>query len=143
SVLPTILTPVLGVLVLLGAIATVRGGRVWVGVAALLPPLAAMAASSLGRYPLTPRLLLFASPGIALLFGVGLHDLSARLCRSLSSIRPRHIAAGFLLPFVIVGSSALAAGEPATESMRAALRDVQLRADPGAPLYVFARNLPA
>ena len=106
----------------------------------LAPILATVFMSMLGKYPMGPRLLIFLSPCIFALIGIGLAEL-------LRLARMRQTVAGPVGAMLILAWSAPEAfanmGDPETEKGgRLAVRRV-LSTDAGTPVYILPAGLPS
>jgi hypothetical protein len=140
---PPLLVPLFILLAGCGLARLVVSRRADFAVLFALPLLLAFGAALLGRYALHPRLLLFAVPAVVLLVAMGVNAVAVWTAGRLPLMRPRFVAAAFVLPFVIVGASVLTARSPQYEAMAPIVAELEKRADPQAPVYVFARNTPA
>jgi hypothetical protein len=106
------------------------------------PFVLALLASAAGRFPIAPRLVLFALPGLALLGAAG---VGAAVSRLPARRRPLvWLAATVLvilpLEFASIVRSLALEGPGQFERLVRAFRE---RSRPGEPIYVFARSLPA
>ena len=136
---------VAGLLVLplgLGAWALARRPGPWAVALLLVPVFGAVAASVVRAYPVAPRLLLFAVPGLALLIAAGTEVVTAWLSRHWPVAWLA--AAGVALAFLPGLDAARQLVQPyereATRSLIARFREQHA---PGAAIYVFARGIPA
>ncbi len=126
--------------VLCGAWAVRR--RPWVLALLLVPPGAAVLASVVRAYPAAPRLLLFASPGIALLLAEGTAVITGWLGRRwpVAWLAAAAVALAFL-PGLDAARQLL---EPRQREETRPLVERLLREhQPGAAVYVYARAMPA
>jgi hypothetical protein len=126
-------------LALTGAISLARaqGAR---AIALFLPLGCAFAASAAGRYPLEPRLLLFAAPILAIALAAGLATIAeARGWRLAAACALG--AALLATPLTTTAERALA--PPGREEVRDALRYVAAHRRPGDALYLHALAAPA
>jgi Dolichyl-phosphate-mannose-protein mannosyltransferase len=139
------LSPVLLLLAALGA------GKVWhrrgLNYAVLLagPLLAAFGASAIGQYPIAARLVLYASPLLAIMVAVGLVAVAEQIQRLWPQLRARWIMMGFLYPSVIL-TAFLTFMPPKDWGLRGMevsplAEDFRTRSR-GEPIYVFARAAP-
>ena len=140
---PRLLTPIVLLLLAGGVVVLARGRRKPDALLLTLPLVFAFGASFLGRYPLHSRLLLYAVPGVAIACGIAVDAAAVRLAAWRAPIRPRFVVAALVLPLAIVGISVLTVPSPQYEAMAPIVAELNRRAAPEVPVYVFARNTPA
>ncbi len=136
---------VAGALVLplgLGAWTLARGRGAWAVALLLVPVLGAVAASVIRAYPVAPRLLLFAVPGLALLIAAGAEAVTVWLTRRWPVAWLA--AAGVALAFLPGLDAARQIAEPLErEATRPLVERFRREHAPGAAIYVFGRGIPA
>ena len=111
------------------------------GVAAALlltvPIAAALVASVLRRYPVAPRLFLYAAPLVMVLIVAGLSAIRARLATPLSGRVMGAVA--MLLVVTLATQAANRVARPFRyEGMRQLVAEVRSRGEPNVPVYVYA-----
>lgn len=106
------------------------------------PFVLALVASAAGRFPIAPRLVLFALPGLALLGAAGVGAAVERLPVGRRPVVWLAATVVVILPleFASVVRSLALEGPGQFEKLVIAFR---ARSRPGEPIYVFARSLPA
>lgn len=117
-------------------LAGTQGGRVWV----LVGPIAfALVASMFRRYPVAPRLLLFAAPLVAVILAAGVERARERLRGT-----PRLVLDAFVVLWVItIGALSVNMARLWAPPTRPLLRELSRERVDHEPLYVFAGAVPA
>lgn len=116
--------------------------RGWGSLMVVVGPLvAAFAASAIGGYPVTARLLVYAVPSLVIPVAVGCFALSESFAARGRLATASAIAGILVLP--MPRDIAMAAEAGSFENVRAAVGDFQRQARPGEPIYIFAAALPA
>lgn len=140
-VYPPLLVPIFVAAFLGGAIVLTRRGMAQVTTLAVVPVLCAFAASAIGRYPLSGRLMFFAVPGVVLLIATALVALGDRV-EVLTRVPSRWLVTVALLPFAILAIGGLAFRSRPYEELGPTVAALRLLANPSDPVYVFNRNTP-
>lgn len=129
-------------LVVAGSIALARRRGAWVTVILLGPVLVTLAASTLHRYPLAPRLLLFLAPALCLLLAGGMRavaevlggrrsaSVQAGLACTLVAWPAYHALRGLVYPY-------------RPEDSRPVIEAVVNAVEPGQGIYISEHSLPA
>ena len=112
-----------------------------------LAPLAVMLiASAAHKYPLTPRLMMFYVPFLALLIAVGSDELASRALDGRPRVQRRLIGSvGLVLLFAlpVFGSVATAIHPTQTEEVRGVILKLRPQLEQGVPIVIYPAALPA
>jgi hypothetical protein len=106
------------------------------------PIAAAFGASALGLYPIAPRLVLFASPLLAIMVATGLVATARGIERRWARVRARWVLMCCLYPSLVLTAVLTFGGGIEGEEVRPLAEDYR-RHGGQEPIYVFARAVPA
>ncbi len=141
ELLPHLLLALVLVVGVVGLLAVRRRFGSWTVVLLMGPLVAALAASALGRYPATPRLLLFALPLTVLTVAAGVMD-SLRMVPT----RIARIGTFVLLPGLVGAAAVWLGAEPfrGSEARRPeeAIQELERHDGLGYPIYLTSEGLP-
>lgn len=121
-----------------GAWRIARRGRA-AAPAVLVPVAAVLVASVLRRYPISPRVMLFAAPLFFLLFAVAIEDAAERWPAGLGAGARRAIVALWLVALAGIALNTRWWGP----DLRPLVREFARRAGPAEPVWVYAGAIPA
>ncbi|MEP6571605.1 MAG: glycosyltransferase family 39 protein [Gemmatimonadota bacterium] len=125
-----------------GAVRLARTRGVPILMLLVVPPLAAVAASMVHRYPIAPRLMLFASPLTILLLAAGLDGFTARLERGARTVALL-VVSGAILLLPLRGAIHGFIAPSEQEDVRSLTKMFAREHRRGEAIYVFSRSVPS